>query len=170
MRTYTRLLGNLGDRDFENEAFFVFNLYDRGNVYPEVEATAVCEEDLDECGHPRKLKAYRFDIDQYKLFEDEEHVMRLVPSGYDPKTWSNPASTYEPWFTDHLPAVAASCGSTVEKIRHLLLYESPVVRAAAYQMLVGYFGLEEFDSYPIELTLPEAKKRYRRWDKHPNNR
>ena len=57
-RCYTKLLGNLGDRDFENEAFFVFNLYDRGNVYPSVEATAVCEEDLDDYGHPKSCLLY----------------------------------------------------------------------------------------------------------------
>lgn len=62
------------------------------------------------------------------------------------------------WFSDDLQAIAESADHAT--IREDLCSDELVTRARAYQSIAGYWGLHNFDSYPITLTRSEARKMY----------
>lgn len=64
------------------------------------------------------------------------------------------------WFADSLKSVASSCGMPVDDLIRILCSQNPVERSTGYQILVEYFGPDQFDDYPLSLSLSEVKKRY----------
>lgn len=55
---------------------------------------------------------------------------------------------YAAWYADQLADVSRYCGVPVSEFREALCSADPVKQFYAYSELVGYFGLENFDSYP----------------------
>lgn len=113
------------------------------------------------------------------VFEDETGVYAPELEIYDrdgnsmsrvvlePHTYENGVLSDNPyhkdmeaWYASKLPAVADCVGHDVELIRTALCSSQPVDRAIAYTHLIAYFGVFEFDNYPVKLTPKEARERY----------
>lgn len=138
-----RFVANLGDRNpFENGALL---FVDSTGVYsPELVILA---------GEP---DAHKFTVSRLCLD-------RCAMLANNPATLSgNRYHADQPaWFADKLPAVASFVGRTTEDLAKALVSSNPVELAGAYIALAGYFGCHEFDSYPVEMTRGEIKRRYR---------
>lgn len=63
----------------------------------------------------------------------------------------------EPWFAGDLAAVASTVDTTREDLLAALCSDEPSARAGAYQDIIGHFGTDEFDQYPLDLTESEVK-------------
>ena len=72
----------------------------------------------------------------------------------------HPAS--KAWFADKLASVAISFDVTKDSIVNDLTSDNVVVKASAWLMLADYFGLHEFDYYPLTLTRDEVLTRYKK--------
>ena len=57
-------------------------------------------------------------------------------------------------------AVAQSTGQPAKEIRNGFIDDDPIQRALAYQAWAGYYGWENFDNYPLTLSILEVEKRY----------
>ena len=64
------------------------------------------------------------------------------------------------WFAKDIGGVASTTGMTQEELVELLCSDDPIQRAHGYDAVVSYFGIDEFDQYPIQLTLDEVRLRY----------
>ena len=119
----------------------------------------------DETGvYPPKLVL--IDANLPKDGEDETwRVSRVVcdrchPIG-DKAVGSNQYHPAKPdWFSDELSAVARYCGTDVAGLVEGLCDQNEVNRGWGYQSLVGYFGVYEFDQYPVEMTEAELRNLY----------
>lgn len=67
---------------------------------------------------------------------------------------------FEAWFgnAENLKSVAQCISITVDKLMSKFLSSCPLERAFAYNEVIGYFGIENFDSYPHDMNHEEAKK------------
>lgn len=99
--------------------------------------------------------------------ETENHVkisrLILEPHTFENGVLSdNPSHPNSPaWYADKIDDVAGKGGRSKDDLIQGLTGNDPVEKAHCYWDLVSYFGPFEFDQYPIRLTIPEAKKRYR---------
>ena len=76
---------------------------------------------------------------------------------------------YAVWYADKLGSVAETTGTTEEDLIEQLCSVDPVDRAVAYRVLVGYFGPDEFDQYPLEFqNRGQVMLRMRNWLKQIN--
>jgi hypothetical protein len=69
------------------------------------------------------------------------------------------------WFSDDLGKVASYVGRPKADIERDLASDNLMLRAAAYNDVVSYWGLGEFDSEPLSLSPAEAEKRYEKVDR-----
>jgi hypothetical protein len=109
----------------------------------------------------KKFHLYRFDVERFKLVTDPEdfRTTYLVPERYD-SSWPHPLKDYEEWFARHLEDVAASVGEPPLELAKQFTSADPKVRAGAYMAVAGYHGIENFDSYPLEINEPELNERW----------
>ena len=114
-----------------------------------VEEVEVVEEVGDE-----KFLLFRFPLDRLKFVRGY-----LVPEAYK-KSWPHALPEYVEWFSKDLDKVAQSVGAKVEDLEKALCSADPKRRFSAYEAIAGYHGLENFDSYPIELTEDELDERW----------
>ena len=86
---------------------------------------------------------------------------RCTMRNNDPATISdNPYHTDKPaWFADRIREVSSFCDN--RDLAADLCGMDPVERARAYESLVSYFGIMEFDSSPETMTAGDVKRRYR---------
>ena len=94
---------------------------------------------------------------------------RCTMMNNDPATISdNHYHTDKPaWFADRIQEVARFCDN--RDLAADLCAMDPVERARAYESLVSYFGIMEFDSYPETMTAGDVKRHYRAaFRKYPN--
>lgn len=146
------LVANLGDVNVaEYGGFLVYR--DKTGVYPP-------EAELYEANeNATGGRMYRFILEppRFKTFKGGHFREELLKN---PAERNRSWYWYKEWFIKDLPGIASSCGTTAFRLLRLLFSKKPVERASAYQMIVGYFGPHEFDSYSVVLTEREAKKRY----------
>ena len=64
------------------------------------------------------------------------------------------------WFSYKLASVASCCDSSPLDLQTALCDQNDVNRGWGYQTLVGYFGVYEFDQYPVEMTEAELRNLY----------
>jgi hypothetical protein len=71
--------------------------------------------------------------------------------------------TGDKWHKPGLLDVCESCDNLQADLIGLLCNTDPIKRAAGYQILISYYGLSEFDSYPVDLgnNLSRVAFRYR---------
>jgi hypothetical protein len=69
------------------------------------------------------------------------------------------------WFSDDPGKVASYVGRSKADIARDLASENLMLRAAAYNDVVSYWGLGEFDGDPLTLAPKEAEKRYVKVDR-----
>ena len=103
-----------------------------GNYAEELEILEVPEE-----GEKQEWRIYRFSVEQL-------------------------SSDCHEWFCGNLASVASFCGSTEGELRAALCSEDARDRAMAYMDIAAYHGLENFDFYPLRLSLKEVKVRYKK--------
>lgn len=65
------------------------------------------------------------------------------------------------WYAESLSAACQSCDCDRDELIAALCGNDPVAKARAYETLAGYFGWDEFDNYPLNLTPSEAEERYK---------
>jgi hypothetical protein len=108
-----------------------------------------------------KFQLFRFDVERFKLVADPDDFKKvyLVPENYN-SSWQHPLSSYEEWFAKDLESVARSAGVEPMTLAERFTSTDPKVRARAYMDVAGYHGLENFDSYPLELNEPELNERW----------
>jgi len=129
----TRTLANLGD----------FNPLDHGGFLVRSDGEIVDIHPRDE---DNKIEVHRFSntlcypIEGGGVSDNEFHK-------------NHPA-----WFSNGLEDVAQSADH--EDIAEDLCSDDPVVRARAYQSIIGHWGIIQFDQYPITLTRAECRKMY----------
>lgn len=66
------------------------------------------------------------------------------------------------WFYEGLQGVANSSGTTKDELVEALRSDNIMDRLWAYENIGGYFGLDNFDSYPLDLSEEEMDERERR--------
>lgn len=118
------------------------------------------DEDWHETEGATPLQVYRFDLDppRFKTFRpagSHDRAKLAIPSERG-ITWY----WFNEWFVKDLPSIAASCGTTAMALLRLLFSKDPMKRASAYQDIIGYVGVHEFDQYPVTMTEDEAYVRY----------
>jgi hypothetical protein len=149
---------NLGDVNVADYGGFIVKRDTTGVYAPEVE---MYEPNQTHEGTGGTLYRFSLDSPRFKtLTEKGRSTHRFgspLPMSEKGDTWH----WYEEWYMDKLQGVADCCGTTWFALARLLVSKNPVDRGLAYQMLVGYFGPYEFDSYPITLTEEEAQERYK---------
>jgi hypothetical protein len=94
---------------------------------------------LESEGDPEKLWVYQFSIDPVNI---EDHVKTLVGDDY-------------PGFRDSLGLEERSIREYLARAR-----EGPLARALMAEDLISYWGGQNLDSYPIQLTPPEIALRW----------
>lgn len=109
----------------------------------------------------KKFQLFSFSIERFKLVPDpEDHrTTYLVPESYN-STWPHALSQYEEWFARDLESVARSVGADPLDLAKQFTSPDPKVRAVAYMAVAGYHGIENFDSYPLEIGEPELDERW----------
>jgi hypothetical protein len=129
----TKTLANLGD----------VNPLDHGGFLVRSDGEIVVIEPNDE---DRKIEVYRFSntlcypIEGGGVSDNEFH------------------KDHSAWFDSGLDDVANSCDH--KDIEADLCSKDPIVRARAYQSIIGHWGIHEFDQYPITLTRTECRRMY----------
>lgn len=138
----------VGDEDpLERGAVFIYR--DRTGVYEE--EVQFLTPMIDGTFH-----VYRFPIGRLRLVDGY-----LVSRRYR-AFWPHPLERYDEWFHRDLGEVASSIGTSKEDLERRFTVENPLQRASAYEAVAEHFGWENFDSYPLRLTLAEVKKRFRK--------
>lgn len=75
-----------------------------------------------------------------------------------------PLEQYESWFSENLDQPAACYGLDVAELRRLLCSLDVMEVAYGYECLIGFYGYDEFDGYPVPLTRAQARERYSGWE------
>lgn len=102
-----------------------------------------------------KYLAYRFTADQCTY-----HNGVLSDNPFHP--------SFPAWFASGIENVQGCCGT--EPLIESLCSADPITRAESYLSLASYYGLHEFDSYPLELNRREAVARYNQHQYQEPNR
>ena len=100
-------------------------------------------------------------------YEDPEtfwrYIVELEPTFRSSKTTLSDNKFHpncEAWFGDEekLESVASSIGITTSDLMSKFLSGCPLERATAYDAVIDYWGVENFDHYPYTMNLEEADK------------
>lgn len=130
-----KCIGHIGDVDpIAYGGGFVY--IDRAGVYPPKVTwfEPAPDEDWHETESETPVTVYRF-------------ILEPTPS--------------DQWWFDKLGEVAKCCGQSKGDYLMDLASDNPMKHALVYWDMIGYFGIHEFDSYPVEMTEREAYNRHR---------
>lgn len=126
---------------------------DTTGVYePEVEIREEIEDEPED--HGGRVELYRFTLERLKVVDGY-----LVGMRYDP-SWPHPVASYEEWFAKDLKGVASCNGTTKEELIKELCDEDARKRFHAYYSIGTYYGLNNFDAYPLTMTGDELDARW----------
>jgi NAD(P)-dependent dehydrogenase (short-subunit alcohol dehydrogenase family) len=127
-------------------------------------AKAEADEMWDESRN--RTLVFRFEIERFSLYREEidadSYAYRemLIPFGFDKRTdLPHPISSYKQWFSDDLASVASSAGTTREELVEGLCSEDIMARLWALECIAGHHGYENFDGYPLDLSVEEMARR-----------
>ena len=140
------LLANIGDcNPIDHGGAFIFR-DKRGNYPPEMEV--LLEDGENEYGEPTHWTVHRFILDKC-IWQDGV----LSDNPYHPEC--------AVWFANDLDRVSRFADFPGDSLRRYLCSDDLIERAQAYRVLYQYYGLHEFDSYPLAFTdREEVEKRY----------
>lgn len=140
-------IANLGDASpLDYGGYFIFR--DKTGVYPAE----------GEYYDPDDHKAYRILLERLEVWADH-----LIPYGFSKKELPHPLPDYIEWFDNDIPAIAETNGIDPLELQTMFTSFDTLVLAQAYRNLADYRGWIELDSYPLDLTRKEAKKRYSKY-------
>jgi hypothetical protein len=158
-----KCIGHIGDVDpIAYGGGFVY--IDETGIYPPELTYFEPAEDSNwqENGKQSKLQKYRVVLDapRFKTLTDkgkrECFGTKELPANQRGNTWY----WYSEWYVKDLVSVANACGTRAFSLLRDLMSRNPMRRAFAYESLIRYFGVHEFDSYPRTLTEGEAYARF----------
>ena len=97
--------------------------------------------------------------------DDDEHHVRIFRFILEKCTFTSGIlsdNQYHPeskvWFADELTGIARCFD--LPDIANYLCSDDSIKRALAYDAIGNYYGFENLDSYPLTLTVSQARKRY----------
>ncbi len=105
-----------------------------------------------------KWTIYRVTPERFQVVE-EDRQLYLVGIEWKPD-WPGSLSTRDEWFHKDMANIAEHEGVELQELRHRFCSEDPVERSRGYLAVASVWGWEEFDSYPLRLTMHEAHERY----------
>jgi hypothetical protein len=158
-----KCIGHIGDVDpIAYGGGFVY--IDETGVYPPELTYFEPAEDSDwkKNGEQSKLQEYRIILDapRFKTLTDKGKRECIgteeLPANQRGNTWC----WYSEWYVEDLVSVADTCGTRAFSLLRNLMSRNPMRRAFAYEYLISYFGVHEFDSDPRTLTEDEAYARF----------
>jgi hypothetical protein len=145
-RSGLQIVDNLGDVDPINYGgFFVLFNPETGDSLIEVLEEPHFDRDDKPIG---PWYAYRFEPERLVW-----HDGGLRDNPYHP--------CHKVWFSDKIKGVAESAGIRWRSLVSSLCSSSVTERARGYQHLVGYFGVSEFDSCPLDLGTNASRVKFR---------
>lgn len=127
-----------------------------GAYDPELEIAQEYSEDDD---RTTKFMLYCISIPKLKLVPKGNKAY-LVSDKYD-ESYPHPIESYEEWFVQGLKKVATSAGMEEMELVDMLTSDDLTQRANGYETISGYYGPENFDSYPQNLTEKQLAKRWK---------
>jgi hypothetical protein len=155
-----KMIANLGDANpFEYGGFFVF--IDVTGVYsPE----AVKFDIDDNATDKTRIQAYRFSLDKLKRVSDVNTKKTVLVFDGLTNDSPHPIEDYDEWFHQlvDFKSMAEGLGITVEDFEEMFCSDDILDRACAYREIGENFGFENLDDYPLDVTLKELKKIYKR--------
>lgn len=131
-----------------------------GGTGEEIRAGACGEFETDTRNRVR-YKVYRFSLDRCSAHKGlfDKHWM-IIPYGYHLLSdLQNPIEYYEEWFSKKLDRVAASSDLDHDELVEALCSEDVLERWKAYDAISGYYGPDNFDNYPLDLSEKELADR-----------
>lgn len=134
-------IGNFGDvHPLDHGGYFVY--YDKTGVYG-VEAALL--EPLEN----GKFNLFRFRCEKCSFVNGILSDNKFHPD--------KPA-----WFADKLYSIAQSYGISREGLIDYFISDDPQTLAGAWKIVGEYFGFDNLDSYPIELTRAGVYNKFRK--------
>lgn len=141
-----RVIANLGDAT-PLEYGGAFLLVDETGVYgPELIV-------WDEPAEDDRYEIYRFPVERlYKVEHEDQlyYVHKCIKDGFDQGTLPHPISAYREWFLKALDNL-----DEPDRVLGQLLSEDPIENAQAYLSIAGYWGINNFDGYPLDMGRRE---------------
>lgn len=136
-----KLVANLGDKNpIDHGGYFVY--VDQTGVYPP--EAALLESPETDAG---TWTAWRFVLDPCTFTNGVLSDNKFHPD--------KPA-----WFADDLDKLAQFVGQTKEQLIELFTSDDPLKRAQAWRAVGDYFGYENLDGDPLQLSREEAERKY----------
>ena len=162
-----KFVGLLGDQGDPIEFGGTWVYIDRTGVYPpEAEYVQPPYHDPPYEGKDkRRWTVSRFILDKIYLVENVITAMR--PGKQLPHPYP---SSYKEWWADYLDEMCLTNGMKRDDFLSLIMSDDPMKRAAAWQMIGEYHGMENLDSYPITLSHDEIEARHPRSEWRNNER
>jgi hypothetical protein len=121
-----------------------------GKYLPELAIVEMTDESSDLDIEATAAVVYRFPLEQ--CYKSEFGLICVEPE----IARGNPLADYTPWFARSLDSVADCVGRPVQDLIDALCSNDPCVLAGAYDDLIAYHGLDNFDSDPQEWTMSEV--------------
>lgn len=67
------------------------------------------------------------------------------------------------WFAEKAQEMGQDETGLDKDLDELFCSDDPTQRALAYLTMIGWYGVHEFDQYPVEYTKKQVLQRYRKW-------
>lgn len=151
---------NLGDASpIEHGGLFIYK--DKTGVYvPEMEKLEPPPDDIDIQDPKARWRVWRVCLEPC-TFQDgvlSDNKFHPNHAAWFAKPESEKAT--RPQDTTYLSNVASCIGETLDDLRAQFVTGNIQARARAYESIAEYHGWDNFDHYPMSLTLAEVKARY----------
>lgn len=101
-------------------------------------------------------------LDRGKKYIDAEYWTEPGPESetYTVYAWGVEKNVQEDLVWVDWEAVASYTGHSLDQLKELGRSRDPMDRASVYKAVGDYYGYDEFDSYPLELTREDMEKRW----------
>jgi hypothetical protein len=152
-----KFVANLGDVTFLDYGGFLVFQDETGEYAPEAEVIIVDDEDNENSS----VTVHRFSLDKCTFIDGilSDNPYHPAHSAWFATPEADKAN--RPRDTTYLSSVVSCSGTTADVLIAQLTSDNPVERAMAYREIGEYHGWANFDSYPLQLSRTEAKKRYK---------
>ena len=145
-----KVIANLGDTDPVSYGGY-FVMVDTTGVYvPEAELIEPPCDEVNLEDPEARWTIYRFCLEPHTYINGV-----LSDNKYHPERAAR--------YAHRICGVAECVDTLVEEFIAALTGDDPIAKASAYRELVMYFGPDEFDDYPLELTYQEVVERTDRY-------
>ena len=117
-------------------------------------------QEVDDAPTKERFILYRFSLPQLEVVRNGRLVTKNIAESDRRGTLPHHISQYEEWFEKDLAKAANSIGVDRAYLVRLLTSSDLRDRAEAYEIIGGYHGFDNFDSYPLTLSVAGLNKRW----------